>query len=398
VQAPRRIPELDGLRGVAIGLVLFYHCFFLIAEVRPGSALSYLFSVGRLGWSGVDLFFVLSGFLIGGILLDARGASNFYPVFYTRRFFRIVPAYSILLLAYIVLSNLAAGQAGLRLIADCPLPVAPYFLFLQNFWMGAHNTLGGTTLGVTWSLAIEEQFYLTLPLLIRFTPSRRLVSVLLAGVGLAEVLRVVLYWSQPANWAYYRVLMPCRADALLLGVLGAYAMKELNWRHWLENRRRYLWIPLSIFAVGMGIMVRVLPKTGDVLLAAGGYTLIALFFLSLLMYSLLVRESWLSRCLRWNCLRALGTIAYGTYLFHFLIFNAFFAIFRASAPRIVTSRDLLIACAALGATFAVCALSWRYFEKPLLRKGHSENYQFETKDAEEAVFVGVGNPETVDVC
>jgi peptidoglycan/LPS O-acetylase OafA/YrhL len=150
--------------------------------------------------------------------------------------------------------------------------------------------------------------------------------------------------------------------------------------------------------VAMGIMVKILPKTGDVLLAAGGYTVITLFFLTLLMDALLVRESGLSRCLRWNWLRALGTIAYGTYLFHFLIFNAFFALFRTSAPRIVTWWDLVIKCAALVATFTVCALSWRYFEKPLVRKGHLQDYQFETKDAEEAVLVGVGNPETVDVC
>src|SRR5258707_15733453 len=91
-----RIPELDGIRGIAIRMVLIAH-FFLIVS-RPGSALAYALVPLRLDWTGVDLFFVLSGFLIGGILLDARGSSNYFRVFYTRRFFRIVPIYAAFLL------------------------------------------------------------------------------------------------------------------------------------------------------------------------------------------------------------------------------------------------------------------------------------------------------------
>src|SRR5258708_1205348 len=90
-----RIPELDGIRGIAIGMVLIAHCFAIVS--RPGSALAYALVPLRLDWTGVDLFFVLSGFLIGGILLDARGSSNYFRVFYTRRFFRIVPIYAVLL-------------------------------------------------------------------------------------------------------------------------------------------------------------------------------------------------------------------------------------------------------------------------------------------------------------
>src|SRR5206468_9454903 len=84
-----RISELDGLRGIAIGMVLLYHYFFFHASMVPGSLAAYAQVPLRLGWSGVDLFFVLSGFLIGGILLDARDSSNYFKVFYKRRFFRI---------------------------------------------------------------------------------------------------------------------------------------------------------------------------------------------------------------------------------------------------------------------------------------------------------------------
>jgi peptidoglycan/LPS O-acetylase OafA/YrhL len=372
----RRIPELDGLRGVAIGIVLFFHYFFLTTVARPGSLLAYLLSPGRIGWSGVDLFFVLSGFLIGGILLDARAASNFYRVFYTRRFFRIVPPYFLLLLGYFFMTMLARNHIDMSLVADNKLPLAPYFVFLQNFWMTARNTLGGTTLGITWSLAVEEQFYLALPLLIRFVPTRRLVPVLLIGIGSAEVIRLLFLFLLPANWLC-AVLLPCRADALFLGVLGAYAFREPTWRNYLQYRRRYLWVTLLVLAAGIAIMVRFLPRVGYILMTAGGYTVIAAFFVVLLIYGLLIPESWLSRCLRGKWLGGLGMIAYGTYLFHELALNAFFAVFRSAAPRIVSFADLVATLAAFGSTIALCSLSWRFFEKPLVRIGHRQNYLFE---------------------
>src|SRR6266404_5341022 len=106
-----RITELDGIRGLAIALVVAYHYFFLIIASRPASALSYALAIGRFTWTGVDLFFVLSGFLIGGILLDARNSSNYFRVFYTRRFYRIIPLYAVWLL--FVTLTLTAMKFGL---------------------------------------------------------------------------------------------------------------------------------------------------------------------------------------------------------------------------------------------------------------------------------------------
>lgn len=90
----KRIPELDGIRGVAIGLVLLWHYAIGPIQAIPGTFLAYLQACGRLTWTGVDLFFVLSGFLIGGILLDSRDSPNYFRGFYWRRFFRIVPLYA----------------------------------------------------------------------------------------------------------------------------------------------------------------------------------------------------------------------------------------------------------------------------------------------------------------
>src|SRR5882762_4774863 len=144
-----RISELDGIRGIAIGMVLIAH-FFLVVS-RPGSPLAYALVPLRLDWSGVDLFFVLSGFLIGGILLDAREASNYFKVFYTRRFFRIIPLYTACLVGAFGLYLLALGGIANRIawMYDGKLPWGLYPLFLQNFWMAAYTATGAFPLAVT---------------------------------------------------------------------------------------------------------------------------------------------------------------------------------------------------------------------------------------------------------
>ena len=132
-----RIRELDGLRGVAIGMVVIYHFFQSTMEVPPGSVFSYLQAAARLSWTGVDLFFVLSGFLIGGILLDSRDSTNYYSVFYKRRFFRIIPLYLVTLLVAPVLLTFGLGPAGnhaMSLTQDAA-PWYGYLTFTQNFWM-----------------------------------------------------------------------------------------------------------------------------------------------------------------------------------------------------------------------------------------------------------------------
>src|SRR5882724_4828418 len=105
----KRIPELDGLRGIAISLVLWFHFFGVGLHTTPGTFWAYVQALGRLSWTGVDLFFVLSGFLIGGILLDARTSPNYFQTFYVRRFLRIVPISAALLTGVFVLTHIAAA-------------------------------------------------------------------------------------------------------------------------------------------------------------------------------------------------------------------------------------------------------------------------------------------------
>ena len=166
IDSSTRIPALDGLRGIAILLVLLRHSVF---EFHPNSKFfSHLLVAGRLSWSGVDLFFVLSGFLIGGILLDAIASPRYFKTFYVRRAYRILPLYAVVMALFSLRYVTSHGSAGpLGSFSHSPIPWASYVTFTQNIWMAWLGTFGVGAVAATWSLAVEEQFYLTVPFIIR---------------------------------------------------------------------------------------------------------------------------------------------------------------------------------------------------------------------------------------
>ena len=381
-----RVIELDGIRGIAVGMVVIWHYFIVQMQMHAPvrSAGAYVLAAGRLSWSGVDLFFVLSGFLIGGILLDARTASNFFLVFYTRRFFRIVPIYALLLAMSFLISTLVKLGIAPRLgiLVGGALPWLPYILFLQNVWVAHASIWGSVLLGVTWSLAIEEQFYLTLPLIIRFATSRGLIMLLGAGVLLAPVLRLTVHMLWPNHWLASYTLMPCRADALLMGVLAAMFMRDLRCREWLDGHRTSLRCLLLVLVLGVAVLTKyaayfMSPGPRGTLVDTVGYTWLAAFYVSVLLYVLTFRGSTLSHCLRWGWLRWLGSIAYGVYLFHYTILYMVYELIRSRVLTIHSFSDICVSILAIAVTLVVCWTSWILFEKPLVKMGHgSRRYQF----------------------
>lgn len=171
-----RVPQLDGLRGLAILLVLIWHYVACQMDPKWGSlgletfgfrVADTLHALISMTWSGVDLFFVLSGFLLGGILMDHKTSPSFFMTFYVRRVCRLFPLYYLLLLLFglTTLAPLSQACPGLNWLFDHPLPMWSYATFTQNFQMAFKELIGANWLGVTWSLAVEEQFYLILPLI-----------------------------------------------------------------------------------------------------------------------------------------------------------------------------------------------------------------------------------------
>ena len=206
-----RVKELDGLRAIAILSVVMWH--YLGAGDGPSSTPWRIFIFGR---TGVDLFFVLSGYLITSILLANRGSSNYFQAFYGRRSFRILPIYFGMVAIYLVGRQLSVARA----LFDGTLPWWSYLIGLQNFWMATEQTYGAYWLGGTWSLAIEEQFYLIFPLVIYFAPLRILPRLLVALLVLCPLGRMIAY-GLGDRYGYY-VLMPLRADILAMGALIAW--------------------------------------------------------------------------------------------------------------------------------------------------------------------------------
>jgi peptidoglycan/LPS O-acetylase OafA/YrhL len=370
-----RIPELDGIRGIAIAMVLAHHYFLLPIAAPPGTLWSYVQAAGRLAWSGVDLFFVLSGFLIGGILLDVRGSPNYFRVFYTRRFFRIVPIYSVCLAGAYILSLLVDHGLAAKLawMFRDRFTFKPYLVFLQNFWMASHTTYGIFGLGVTWSLAVEEQFYLTLPCVVRFLTPRRLVVAVAAGIAFAPVLRITLYSLWPSHVLSWVVLMPCRADALLLGVLVAILVR--NFYPLLQTHRAVLPPAALVLAFGFAILTAKAPNPYRFGMLSFGFTWLALFYTSILLCALLYPESLLARVLRWSSLGWLGSIAYGTYLLHEFVRSFYFGLTWSHLPERMSLPELSVSLLALATTLAVCQVSWRVFERPLILMGHGVRYK-----------------------
>jgi peptidoglycan/LPS O-acetylase OafA/YrhL len=380
-----RIPELDGLRGIAIGMVLVWHYFVLAISPAPATPLSYVRVFGRLTWTGVDLFFVLSGFLIGGILLDARGSANYFRVFYTRRFFRIVPIYVVLLIASpaLVYAAQRVGHGDFSWLTANALPWYTYWIFAQNFWMPYAATLGANTLAITWSLAIEEQFYLTLPVVVRFFSGRRLLACVLIGICLAPVLRTVIriFWPHYAYGIF--TLMPCRADALLLGVLAAMLLREPAWKTRIQRARLYFSFAMPGLLLGIAYLDWKSSNAGSPLMQSVGHTWLALFYVNVLLFVLTRPASLVSRALHAKWLAWLGGIAYGTYLLHQLVQGLLFGYLWGHEPQITGVPTLLTAVGALALTLLIARLSWRFFEQPLIRFGHQSSYQFAEPESNE---------------
>jgi len=373
-----RIPELDGLRGIAIALVVYYHCVFDLLAAKKGTVMYVLLASGRLSWTGVDLFFVLSGFLIGGILIDARDSPNYFKTFYARRAFRILPLYAIvctLTLAGFFLWTRANRPASMNLLFVGTLPWFTYFLFLQNFWMVHRDVAWAGVLTVTWSLAVEEQFYLTLPLLIRHVRSRLLSWVLPACIVLVPIMRTIIFYEYRNGVAADAALMPCRADALLLGVLSAVLFRNKRAWDYVKRHTPLFWWSLLVLILGiLGLTVGNTSNATSLLFCSVGYTWMALFYTCVLLLALSDRQNIVIKSLHSRALRWLGSIAYGVYLLHLTVLQLCLIMLRGHTDTIRNIGDLGCVVLAIALTLGICTASWKYFEKPLLKRGHDFKY------------------------
>ncbi|HXH67014.1 MAG TPA: acyltransferase [Candidatus Limnocylindrales bacterium] len=289
----QKIPQLDAVRGIAIILVLIHnlHRFYW-----PPLTL-----ISKYGWMGVDLFFVLSGFLITGILLDAKSSANYFRNFYARRGLRIWPLYYLMLVIMFVAVPLIRPQDAAE-IFQRSTPWWSYVFFLQNFLVAAPALAAGS-LGVSWSLAVEEIFYLVWPFFVRYLSVERLQ--LIAWVVLLISPRLRLDFLS-RHWIIYSNPF-CRLDGLMAGALLAILVRKrgfapirlvkLGWVALLVG------VPLAITTAAYGLLWLTYSMTA---VASAAFVYLGLF----------EANSWFRGLLMNRFLIFTGTISYALYLLH----------------------------------------------------------------------------------
>src|SRR6202162_2023030 len=220
-----RIAEVDGLRGLAILLVLFFH--YVTAMSAPHHPLWALVTTSTgLFWSGVDLFFVLSGFLIAGILIDSPGSRQYFKTFYARRVHRIFPLYfGWLALFYLGIFLHADSRLGSH-IFHSDLPLWLYPLFQQNNGSFLLNVEPPLWMAMSWSLAVEEQFYLILPAAVRFMNKAALIWLCGAAVVLSPIYRFALVAGHRQLNFGWEFATLSRLDGLAMGVAIALLVRN----------------------------------------------------------------------------------------------------------------------------------------------------------------------------
>ena len=344
----RRVVELDGLRGLmTIGVILSHY----FGELRHGLPVT-------MGWIAVDMFFVLSGFLIGKLILDKQEHANFFVVFYVRRFCRIIPAY---MLTVLLLSAILLYVPGKWLDTDVEFPLWSYLSFNQPFFMIGTGTIGNHWLAPTWTLAFEEHFYLLAPALIVFTPRRWLVPVLLAITVSAVVLRTAIFEFGVLGDMAALVLLPARADLIVCGVLGAIAVRNaaIDWSKLIPAMR---FVPaLSLLAAILAHLVdhKFFDVISPLLIAIGCSAYLLCIFLGT------------PEAIRYRSrvLQFFGNNGYCLYLTHLPVLGMMHGIFLGSPPDIETPAQWLVTVTAL----PVCVLvGWgmtKLIEEPLTAYG-----------------------------
>jgi len=340
-----RSKALDGLRGLAVLQVVIFHYYLLL----PLQADWYQV-LRRLGGviDGLTLFFVLSGFLIGGILLDTRGSSGMLRTFFWRRVWRILPLYYLLLATYGVVRLVDQHwRVGLLDYWFSEFPFWNYLVFWQNERMVRDGVIGAPWLAVTWSLAVEMQFYLILPWIVRFVSKRGVILLAAVCVAAGPLLRVGM---RP-------YLLTDRLDALAAGVLLAGLLREAVGRELLARSRDTLRVGVCTY-LGVLVALRLSNASSPIL---DSLTTTAVVYAALV-YLLAEGPPWPFFKPAIEVLAPFGLLSYFIYLFHTPV-DYLFTVFwpRASAAE-------------LPVTIALAALSYRYFEQPLIKFGRRLEY------------------------
>jgi len=344
--------------------------FHFASERPPASSIIHLivFNGAGLGWTGVDLFFVLSGFLITGILLDSKGSPGYLRVFFIRRSLRILPLYYLSVLAsFSILPLLVSRFLNWRWPQVAPAEQLWYWFYIAN-WRTAFHPLVYPIATHLWSLAIEEQFYLFWPFVVLQCSRLRLLQISLAGILFAFLLRN-LPWAQALGAAYpnslYR-LTPFRIDSLLFGACAALVIRD---SHLMNQVSRWIKPAFLTGVAALGMVLADARSTSphSAPMTRFGFTALGLTFVSAVLYSHLHAGdlSGIPHFLRSRLLRHFGRYSYAMYLFHIPV-----ATFLPRLPATIWGgllTGLVAVVTGVAITDGLARLSWFAIESPFLQ-------------------------------
>ncbi len=348
-----QMPGLDGLRGLAILLVMLHSFDVIAAQGGLGHQLDLALDAG---WIGVQLFFVLSGFLITGILLDTRDRAGYFRGFFARRVLRIFPLYyAVLLVAFVVIpavTSVPAGHGDHQVWLWC---------YLSNFAQPLGH--GEPSLPHFWSLAVEEQFYLVWPLVVYLAGRRGVIAVALAMVVAAIAARFAIraHWGPEAAYTF----TPCRMDALAVGALLAALVRGERTEAAIARWPAGTLVIAGTIVVAAGLAIGRLQRLGEAMQTIG-YTPIALGF-AIVVAGAIAPGTRTARILAFAPLRRVGTYSYGMYVLHapLHVYVGVPLLARVTHEPGVAAALLYTAAASI-VTFAAAAVSYHLFERRFL--------------------------------
>ncbi len=336
---PSYIPELQGLRGIAVLAVVVYHC-------HPRLEGTWIHYASLWGWAGVNLFFVLSGFLITSILLEAREKPRYFRNFYARRALRIWPVYVLVLVVVYLEAPWFIGPTILQAVKAAPW--LAYIFFVQNLF---HLSLP-PAIGPTWSLAIEEQYYFLWAPLVRFLRRPWMLAVVLSAALMGSPLMRMthLAWITPTHTLTH-------LDGIAWGSLLALGLHKLP-----LSRRIWLW--MGLIALPLGVLAAATVAGGTAFLDSA----LAVGFAGAVLASIASTgaRNPLNAVLRRGPLAFYGRISYGLYMTHIMVF-IFLGSFDMRMDRFGMAGNLSVVAFRLAASTALATALWYGFESQILK-------------------------------
>jgi len=362
-QEGKHLNFLDALRGVAVSYVLLYHFLPKTTSLSNDSFLYQIWDTFWLmGWSGVDLFFVLSGFLITGILHKSKTKKNYFKNFYIRRFFRIFPAYY----ALIILSYLFNNNESVSVF---------HWLYFSNFDVELAIEFN-LFLCVAWSLSIEEQYYLFYPTLVYYLSDKRWIQVLMGFIVLSISLRFLGHYLDffSPRQMYHNTL--AHFDGIALG--GLIRMMILNYDSYKKILRSYAnFTPLLLIAAvalsyycGVKVLENSVLPDGTVHLEhvsfypnmyLFGYTLNSLLFGGIILWCIF-KGGFVLKFFSSSILRNIGKYSYAMYLFQYPVYILFNVLSKNAG---ISFNPIIKAALLFTSVYLAARLSWLMLESPM---------------------------------